>query len=60
MTRKGRMSEDKDAVEEVADLPVYQQGKLKMVSSTGMILARWSNLLLVGDPIQSVKMDSGR
>ena len=53
--------EDKDAVEDVADLPhVYQQGKPKMVSSTGTILERWSNLMLVGDPIQSVKMDLER
>ena len=40
--------------------PKYQQGKQKMVSFTGTILAKRSRLMLVGDPIQSVQMDSGR
>ena len=40
--------------------PMCQQGRPKMVLSTGMILERQSSLMLVEDHIQSVKMDSGR
>ena len=42
-------TEDKDAVDDVADLP--------HVSNCS---AKQSSLMLVGDPIQSVQMDSGR
>ena len=51
--------EDKDAVEDVADLP-HQQGRQKMVSYTEMTLEGRSSLTLVEDHIQSVKMDSGQ
>ena len=68
VTRKVRMSKSssrgarktKTLLRTSLTYPTYQQGKPKMVSSTGMIWGRRSGLLLVGDPIQSVRMDSGR
>ena len=38
--------------------PMYQQGKQKMVSFIGTTLAKRSSLMLVGDPIQSVRMQT--
>ena len=59
-----------DEAEEIAGIEHDEKGEdvevvgptpwQRMVSSIATILEKWSSLMLVGDPIQSVKMDSGR
>ena len=67
MTRKVRMSKSSSRGARKTKMllrtsliyPMYQQGRPKMVSYTDMTLERRSNLMLVEDHIQPVKMDSG-
>ena len=52
--------EDKSAVDDVADLPHVSTGKAKDGIIYRNDLGKTVKLMFVGDPIQSVQMDSER